>query len=115
MKVSYKWLQTYFEKELPAPSVLADLFTFHSFEVEGVENVTTSDGTTDTVIDAKVLPDRAHYALSHRGIAEEIHILTGLPRKSSFAVDIHAAEKIDTTTSSVQATIEDVTFCRRFC
>ena len=114
MKVSYKWLQTYFEKELPAPSVLADLFTFHSFEVEGVENVTTSDGTTDTVIDAKVLPDRAHYALSHRGIAEEIHILTGLPRKSSFAVDIHAAEKIDTTTSSVQATIEDVTFCRRF-
>ncbi len=72
MKVSYNWLQTYFKEKLPAPEKLADLFTFHSFEVEGVDQK-----GEDTIIDLKVLPDRAHYALSHRGIAREISFVTG--------------------------------------
>ncbi len=75
MKVSHSWLQTYFKGPIPSAEVLADLFTFHSFEIEGVEGYKTEKGI-DMVIDAKILPDRAHFALSHLGIAEEIKALT---------------------------------------
>ncbi len=67
MKISYNWLQTYFKEKLPAPEKVAEAFTFHAFEVESVENI-----FTDTIFDIKVLPDRAHYALCHRGIALEL-------------------------------------------
>jgi len=80
MKTSYKWLQTYFDETLPEPEKLADLFNAHAFEVESVE---VRPLHTDTVLDIKVLPDRAHYALSHKGIAGEIHAITGLPLKKS--------------------------------
>ncbi len=73
MKVSHNWLQTYFQEKLPDPEKLADIFTFHAFEVEGLEKI-----KEDTVYDLKVLPDRANYALSHRGIAREIAFNTEL-------------------------------------
>lgn len=82
MKVSLNWLQCYFEKPLPEAEKLAELFTFGAFEVEGVEKVLDAQGkVTDTVLDLKVLPDRAHYALCHRGIAAEIFAIAALPRK----------------------------------
>jgi phenylalanyl-tRNA synthetase beta chain len=77
MKVSRSWLKTFFEKDIPTSVELADLFTFHSFEVESVEKKGGHD-----VLDVKVLPDRAHYCLSHQGVAEEIHIVTGQPMKT---------------------------------
>lgn len=67
MLISYKWIQEYFDEPLPAPEVLVELLTLHSFEIEGVEEV-----SGDTVIDIDVLPNRAHDCLSHRGIAREI-------------------------------------------
>lgn len=70
MKVSYKILQTYFTKKLPEPEEIADLLTFHSFEIESIEQK-----NNDTVFDVKVLPDRAHYALSHRGVARELSFI----------------------------------------
>ena len=70
MKVSYNLLQRYFTKKLPPAEKLADLLTFHAFEIEGME---VKNG--DTVLDVKVLPDRAHYALSHRGVAREISFI----------------------------------------
>ena len=76
MKTSYNWLQTYFEEQLPAPEKLAELLTMRVFEVEGVEQ---KDG--DSILDIKVLPDRAHYCLSHRGIAGEVSAIIGLPLK----------------------------------
>lgn len=76
MKISLNWLQCYFDKPLPAPENMAKLFTFGLCEVEGVEKV-----SGDTVFDMKVLPDRACYALSHRGIASEIAALAGIPMK----------------------------------
>lgn len=76
MLVSYRWLQTYFEKKLPAPEKLAEILTFSFAEIEGCEK---KGG--DTIFDTKVLPDRACYALSHRGIAYEIAAITGLPKK----------------------------------
>lgn len=68
MLVSYKWLQKYFKENLPTPQEVADAFTFHAFDIEGM-----SEGEEgDTIFDVKVLPDRANYALSHRGIAKEL-------------------------------------------
>jgi phenylalanyl-tRNA synthetase beta subunit len=63
MKVSRAWLQNYFAEPLPDMEVIADALTFHSCEIE--------EATAD-MLDVKVLPDRAAYALSHRGIALEI-------------------------------------------
>jgi len=63
MKTSRKWLQGYFEKELPAADAIADALTFSVAEVEEVK---------DDLIDVNILPDRAAYMLSHRGVAKEI-------------------------------------------
>ena len=70
MIVSYKWLQFYFDEPLPSPEELIDLLVKHSFEIEGVEKV-----GDDTAIDIDVLPNRAHDALSHLGIAREIAVI----------------------------------------
>lgn len=67
MKVSVAWLQKYFAEPLPNTEKLVDTLTFHSSEVEGVDG----EGE-NAVLDVKVLPDRAAYALSHRGIAYEL-------------------------------------------
>ncbi|MDO8482717.1 MAG: phenylalanine--tRNA ligase subunit beta [bacterium] len=77
MKISYKWLQSYFEEKLPEPDVLAERITFGFAEVEGVEKK-----GEDTILDIKVLPDRACYALSHRGVAYEVSAILGLPKKA---------------------------------
>jgi phenylalanyl-tRNA synthetase beta chain len=74
MKVSHSSLQEYFKDPIPPAETLAELFTFHAFEVEGLEKI-----GNDSILDVKILPDRAHYALSHRGIAREISFITGLP------------------------------------
>lgn len=70
MKISHKWLQTYFKKPLPSSDKIAELLTFHIFEVEGIERKTGDD-----ILDVKVLPDRASYCLSHQGIARELSAL----------------------------------------
>ena len=76
MLISYKWLQSYFEEKLPEPEKLAELLTFSFAEVEGIEK---KGG--DTILDIKVLPDRACYGLSHRGVAYEVSAITGFKRK----------------------------------
>ena len=109
MKISHAWLQEYFKDTLPSVEALAELFTFHSFEIEGVEKV-----GNDSVIDAKILPDRAHFCLSYRGIAEEVKVLTGLnlvPLEDT--VDGHLP-LIDLSLSPVEVKVEDDTFCRRY-
>ncbi len=76
MRVSYKWLQSYFEKKLPEAEKLAELIEMHLAEVESMEKV-----GDDTVLDIKILPDRACYALCHRGIAGEVAAILGVQRK----------------------------------
>ncbi len=73
MIVSYNLLQTFFREKLPKPEALADQLTFHAFEIEGMERK-----GKDTLIDVKVLPNRAHDCLSHIGIAREIGAICGL-------------------------------------
>jgi phenylalanyl-tRNA synthetase beta chain len=76
MKVSYNWLQNHIEEELPKPKDLAEKIIFHAFEVEEVE-----EKGDDTIMDIKVLPDRAHDCLSHIGIAREVAGLLNLTLK----------------------------------
>ena len=59
MKVSYNWLQEYFDKELPTPEELSDILTFHAFEIEEVEKV-----GEDYVLDVDVLPNRSSDCMS---------------------------------------------------
>ncbi len=73
MKISYNWLQDYFEEKLPNPEEIKEGIIFHSFEVEEIIKV-----GNDTVFDVKVLPDRAHDCLSHWGIAKEISAIFDL-------------------------------------
>ncbi|MEK7572594.1 MAG: phenylalanine--tRNA ligase subunit beta [Patescibacteria group bacterium] len=76
MKISYNWLQNYFEEELPEIEKISEGIIFHSFEVESIEKA-----GNDTVFDIKVLPDRAHDCLSHWGIAKEISAIFNLKIK----------------------------------
>jgi phenylalanyl-tRNA synthetase beta chain len=74
MKVVHEWLKEYVGESIPSVTELEELFMFHAFEVEGIEKVGGHE-----VIDLKILPDRASYCLSHRGIAHEIASITGVP------------------------------------
>jgi phenylalanyl-tRNA synthetase beta chain len=104
MKVSYTWLQTYFKDPLPSAEQVADLLTFHVFEIDGMEKV-----GADTVLDVKVLPDRAHYALSHRGIAYELAAITKQPLLEKSVAPVSAT--IDDTVSVV---VDDAGKCPRY-
>lgn len=70
MKVSRAWLQKHFNEVLPDTATLAEALTFHAFEIEEYD---------DDMLDVKVLPDRAAYALSHRGIAGELSAILNIP------------------------------------
>lgn len=107
MKISHKWLQEYFIDTLPSAESLAELFTFHSFEIEGVE-----EKGGDMIIDAKILPDRAHFCLSYRGIAEEVAVLTGLKRVDTTIDDIPLS--VDESLPKVEVKVEDEGFCKRY-
>lgn len=76
MKYSYNWLQKHIEEKLPDPESLKETIIFHAFEVEDTEFV-----DDDTIMDIKVLPDRAHDCLSHYGMAREVAGLLGLTLK----------------------------------
>ncbi len=114
MKISYNWLQTYFDEKLPAPRELAELFTMYAFEVESVDEVLPAiDGArrihSDFVFDIKILPNRAHDCLSHRGIAREIGTLLGrklkvTPRK----------ESADFKSEALTVDIADKNLCTRY-
>ncbi len=76
MKYSYNWLQTHIVEPLPSVKELEQKIIFHAFEVEEIETV-----GTDTVMEIKVLPDRAGDCLSHYGMAREIAGLLGFTLK----------------------------------
>lgn len=81
MKISRPWLQRFFEKPLPPIEELAEALTFHAFEIEEIDTSTSLSAGGETM-EVKVLPDRAGYALSHRGVAYELSAILKLPLKS---------------------------------
>lgn len=72
MKFSKAWLQTYSKELLTDTATLRDCITFNAFEVEEVTQVHGDD-----IFDIKVLPNRAHDALSHRGMGRDVTALLG--------------------------------------
>lgn len=108
MKISYNWLQTYFDTPLPSPEEIGHTLTFGAFEIESIDVV-----GTDTVIDVKVLPNRAHDCLSHRGIAREYASLSGLtlnadPLKKPMPV-------FTPKSATVSVKVYDFERCQQYC
>ncbi|NCN52463.1 phenylalanine--tRNA ligase subunit beta [Candidatus Parcubacteria bacterium] len=104
MKVVYDWLEEYLGENAPSSEKVADLLTFHAFEIEGTE--VKGD---HTVIDVDVLPNRAADCLSHRGIAREIASITGVP----LAHDPLTVRPELPTTDKLVATITNPEHCSR--
>lgn len=67
MKFSKSWLQIYIVEALPKDGEIAEALNKKAFEVEEIIEL-----QNDTVFDIKVLPNRAHDALGHRGMAREL-------------------------------------------
>jgi phenylalanyl-tRNA synthetase beta chain len=106
MKLSKNWLNNYFDGKLPDTKAVCDALTFHAFEIDGVDTV-----GTDEVLDVKVLGDRGHDCLCHRGIAKELSAILKLPLTNDpYALDVD----ITKPSSEVVVTIEDSKLCKRY-
>lgn len=105
MKVVHSWLKDYLSDSLPTPEKVEELLTFHSFEIDGVEDV---EG--ETVIDVSVLPNRASDSLCHRGIARELASLLAVP----LAYDPLAEKPELASTDKISIDIQDEVACPRF-
>lgn len=92
-------------KDIPPVNELTELLTTHSFEIE---EVTALAG--DTLIDVKILPDRAGDCLSHRGVAREVATLLALP----LVFDPLSEEIILDKSNDFLITIENAQDCSRF-
>ncbi|MFA4890694.1 MAG: phenylalanine--tRNA ligase beta subunit-related protein, partial [Candidatus Paceibacterota bacterium] len=100
MKVSYNWLQMYFDKKLPKPEKVREVLEMHAFEVEQLSAISYQLSeknkkansrklkANDYVFDISVLPNRAHDCLSHLGIAKEIGAIMNLAVKSPFSIPV---------------------------
>ncbi len=115
MLISHKWIQSYFENPIPEPEELATILTLHSFEIEGIEKKQSADGEyEDTIIDIKVLPDRAPFALSHRYMAEEIGTLIRQDVKWPEITEVTEAATKRSLAISFDDTVEQEELCRRY-
>ncbi len=105
MKVVHSWLKDYLGESLPTPEKVEELLTFHSFEIDGLEEV---EG--ESVIDISVLPNRAADCLCHRGVARELASLLGTP----LVHDPLAVKPELANTDKISINIEDEAQCPRF-
>ncbi len=106
MKISHKWLQKFFDKELPPTDTLVQSLTLHAFEVDGVENF-----NDDQIIDVKVTPNRGHDCLSHRGIAKEFGAILDIKVASDPLTETLLLEPIS---DKVSVLVEDKKLCPRY-
>lgn len=108
MKFSKSWLQNYIKESLPDDQIIVDILNKKAFEVEEVLKL-----SNDTIFDIKVLPNRAHDALGHRGMAKELCACFGF----SFAEDKNLNKDVSYLDSSIKVPdifIEDSNSCTRF-
>lgn len=101
---SYKWLASHFEKNIPSPEEISRLFMLHLCEVEGTEKK-----GDDTIFDLKIMPDRGHDLLAHKGIAQEISILSRVPMKEAQKTSL-----VNSKSSVLKISIEDSKLCSRY-
>lgn len=116
MKISRNWLQTYFEKELPSVQEIEQALVLHAFETEGILEYVNGD-YHDDVIEIDVLPNRAHDALCHRGVARDLAAI--LNRDDFF--EEHRYEKLfgtflnkNSSNTSPKVTVKNPEQCRRY-
>jgi len=107
MKVSYKWLNEYFDGKLPKVEKAAEILTMNSSEVDAVEKV-----GNDYLLDVKILPNMAHSCLCHRGIAQEFGALLDLKTKK-YCRDFEDY-KIGDVSKNLKVVIENPADCRRY-
>ncbi len=113
MKISYNWLKWYVP-EIPEPEKLADVFTYHLCEVDGMEtwqdpNSSGDERASDTIFDLNILPNRAHDLLSHKGVAKELSGLLQIP-----FIDPTSKYKIPETNSTDLKINIETDKCRRY-
>ncbi len=103
MLISYKWLKNYVP-DLPEPDELADIFTYHLCEVEGIEKK-----GEDVIFDVNILPNRAHDLLSHQGIARELASLLDIEFKDP--ISMYKIPEASSTTLKIKIETDK---CRRY-
>lgn len=105
MLVVHDWLKDYIGDDIPDAQAVADMLTFHAFEIEGVE-----EKGSHQVIDIDVLPNRGADCLSHRGIAKEVATLLDRPLQK----DPFAEQPEMPLTEKLKITIGNENACRHF-
>ncbi|MDP3735506.1 MAG: phenylalanine--tRNA ligase subunit beta [bacterium] len=106
MKISYNWLQSFFDQKLPQPREVAEALTMHSFEVEALR-----EADKDTIFDIDILPNRAHDCLAHYGVAREVSTLFNLPLSRA---PLTAVLPEWPASSRLFVSIEDAHLCPRY-
>ena len=113
MKFSKAWLQDYIIETLPSEGIIKETLNKKAFEVEGISFFDLGKDSSDTVFDIKVLPNRAHDALGHHGMAYELCASLGLTFNTAQEV-IEDISFYDTNVKMVPVVIEDTVKCTRF-
>ncbi|MEK7089023.1 MAG: phenylalanine--tRNA ligase subunit beta [Patescibacteria group bacterium] len=103
MKISYNWLKWYIP-EIPKAEKIADIFTYHLCEVEGVEKK-----EDDVIFDLNILPNRTHDLLSHQGIARELASQFGIAFKDP--TSLHRIPESEPTNLKIELKTDK---CRRY-
>ena len=104
MKYNRDWIQDHIVERLPSDQEIVDILNAKSSEVEGMEKHKDS-----SIFDVKVLPDRAHYMLSHRGMAYDLCACLGLNMKSD-----SGSSNSDISTDKISVKIDEVRYCKRY-
>lgn len=105
MQFSYNWLQSFFNKKLPAPDKLAEILTLRAFEVEGIEKK-----KSDYLLDIDILPNRAHDCFGYYGVAQEISAILNYKIK----IEKPKPQKSKSTKNNLTVSIEDEKLCKRY-
>lgn len=108
MKFSKNWLQEYIVEQVPSSEVIEETLNKKAFEVEEVIRL-----SSDTIFDIKVLPNRAHDALGHHGMAYELCASLALTFNKEKEV-IEDLSFFDKQVATVAVAIDDATACTRF-
>lgn len=96
MKVSHSKLQEYFENPLPKLEEVADAFTFHAWEIDGIEGDT---------LDIKVLPNRASDAKTELGVARQLSAILDVPLKSEYETVELGETQVRTSLAEINGTL----------
>lgn len=105
MEIVHSWLKDYLGDNVPPIDAIDETFTFHAYEVEGIE-----EREGESVIDLDVLPNRSSDSLSHRGVAREVATLLDV----ELAHDPLAEKPELSKTEQIKINIADSAACPRF-